>query len=125
MEQHDRYISPFETRYASKEMQYIFSEDNKFRTWRRLWIALAKAEKANGLAITDDMDRADVAAAAGQDRGDLVDRVAARVEPDHLEAAVVAGGALQLGNQGGDIIEAGVDEQQLGGAGGGERHGIR
>ena len=50
---HDKYISPFETRYASKEMQYIFSEDNKFKTWRRLWIALAKAEKANGLAITD------------------------------------------------------------------------
>ncbi len=50
---HDKYISPFETRYASKEMQYIFSEDNKFKTWRRLWIALAKAEKENGLAITD------------------------------------------------------------------------
>ena len=50
---HDKYISPFETRYASKEMQYIFSEDNKFKTWRRLWIALAKAEKANGFAITD------------------------------------------------------------------------
>ncbi len=51
---HDKYISPFETRYASPEMQYIFSEDNKFRTWRRLWIALAKAEKAAGLAITDE-----------------------------------------------------------------------
>ena len=51
---HDKYISPFETRYASPEMQYIFSEDNKFRTWRRLWIALAKAEKANGLNITDE-----------------------------------------------------------------------
>ncbi len=51
---HDRYISPFETRYASREMQYIFSEDNKFKTWRRLWIALAKAEKAQGLAITDE-----------------------------------------------------------------------
>ena len=50
---HDKYISPFETRYASKEMQYIFSEDNKFRTWRRLWIALAKAEQVAGLAITD------------------------------------------------------------------------
>ncbi|NCC07860.1 MAG: adenylosuccinate lyase [Clostridia bacterium] len=50
---HDSYISPFQTRYASKEMQYIFSEDNKFKTWRRLWIALAKAEKANGLDITD------------------------------------------------------------------------
>ena len=51
---HDRYISPFETRYASKEMQYIFSEDNKFKTWRRLWNALAKAEKAQGLNITQE-----------------------------------------------------------------------
>ena len=49
---HDRYISPFSTRYASDEMQYIFSEDNKFRTWRRLWIALAKAEQKQGLPIT-------------------------------------------------------------------------
>ena len=51
---HDSYISPFSTRYASKEMQFIFSEDNKFRTWRRLWIALAKAEKKQGLDITDE-----------------------------------------------------------------------
>ena len=51
---HDRYISPFETRYSSEEMQYIFSEDNKFRTWRRLWIALAKAEQAEGVPITDE-----------------------------------------------------------------------
>ncbi len=51
---HDTYISPFQTRYASKEMQFIFSEDNKFRTWRRLWIALAKAEKKQGLDITDE-----------------------------------------------------------------------
>ncbi len=52
--QNDTYISPFQTRYASKEMQYIFSQDNKFKTWRKLWIALAKAEKANGLEITDE-----------------------------------------------------------------------
>ena len=51
---HDSYISPFSTRYASKEMQFIFSEDNKFRTWRKLWIALAKAEKKQGLDITDE-----------------------------------------------------------------------
>ncbi|MEG2938745.1 MAG: adenylosuccinate lyase, partial [Oscillospiraceae bacterium] len=51
---HDRYISPFQTRYASDEMQYVFSEDNKFKTWRRLWIALAKAEKKQGLDITDE-----------------------------------------------------------------------
>ena len=41
MAQHDKYISPFSTRYASDEMQYIFSDDNKFRTWRRLWIGPA------------------------------------------------------------------------------------
>lgn len=52
--EHDRYISPFETRYASKEMQFVFSEDNKFKTWRKLWIALAKAEKEQGLDITDE-----------------------------------------------------------------------
>ncbi len=50
----DTYISPFQTRYASKEMQYVFSQDNKFKTWRKLWIALAKAEKANGLDISDE-----------------------------------------------------------------------
>lgn len=50
----DRYQSPLSERYASKEMQYIFSPDMKFRTWRRLWIALAQTEKELGLAITDE-----------------------------------------------------------------------
>ncbi len=49
----DRYTSPLSERYASKEMQFIFSQDNKFRTWRRLWIALAETEKELGLPITD------------------------------------------------------------------------
>lgn len=48
------YISPFSTRYASPEMQEIFSESFKFKTWRKLWISLAKAEKALGLDITDE-----------------------------------------------------------------------
>lgn len=48
------YISPLSTRYASSEMQYLFSDDFKFRTWRKLWIALAKAEKELGLDITDE-----------------------------------------------------------------------
>ena len=49
----DGYISPLSTRYASKEMQYLFSDNHKFRTWRKLWIALAKAEKQLGLDITE------------------------------------------------------------------------
>ena len=51
---YQNYESPFNSRYASKEMQYIFSSDNKFKTWRRLWIALARAEKKLGLNITDE-----------------------------------------------------------------------
>ena len=50
----DRYVSPLSERYASKEMQYIFSPDKKFRTWRRLWIALAETEKELGLPITQE-----------------------------------------------------------------------
>ncbi len=50
----DRYVSPLSERYASREMQYIFSPDMKFRTWRRLWIALAETEKELGLNITDE-----------------------------------------------------------------------
>ena len=50
----DRYETPLAGRYASKEMQYIFSQDKKFRTWRALWIALAESEKELGLNITDE-----------------------------------------------------------------------
>lgn len=50
----DRYVSPLSERYASREMQYIFSPDMKFRTWRRLWIALAETEKELGLNITQE-----------------------------------------------------------------------
>lgn len=50
----DRYQTPLGERYASKEMQYIFSPDKKFRTWRKLWIALAESEKELGLNITDE-----------------------------------------------------------------------
>ena len=51
---YDRYESPLSERYASREMQYIFSPDMKFKTWRRLWIALAETEKELGLDITDE-----------------------------------------------------------------------
>ena len=50
----DKYISPLSERYASKEMQYIFSQDMKFTTWRKLWIALAETEKELGLDITQE-----------------------------------------------------------------------
>ena len=49
----DTYESPLNSRYASKEMQYLFSPDKKFSTWRKLWIALAESEKELGLDITD------------------------------------------------------------------------
>lgn len=52
MAEHNRYTSPLTGRYASKEMQYIFSQDNKFKTWRKLWIALAETEHELGLNIT-------------------------------------------------------------------------
>ena len=51
------YESPFGTRYASPEMQELFSSDFKFKTWRRLWVSLAKAEQKYGLAITDEQIR--------------------------------------------------------------------
>ena len=50
---HDRYRNPLCARYAGKEMQTIFSDDRKFSTWRRLWIALAESEQELGLPITD------------------------------------------------------------------------
>ena len=51
---HDRYESPLSARYASDEMQYIFSPDKKFTTWRRLWVALARAEMELGLPVTQE-----------------------------------------------------------------------
>ena len=60
----DKYVSPLSERYASKEMQYIFSPDMKFRTWRKLWIALAETEKELGLPITDEQIE-ELKAAAG------------------------------------------------------------
>ena len=52
--ENDRYVSPLSQRYASRQMQEIFSPDRKFRTWRKLWIALAETEKELGLPITDE-----------------------------------------------------------------------
>ena len=50
----DLYTSPLNSRYASKEMSFIFSDDMKFTTWRKLWVALAECEKELGLNITDE-----------------------------------------------------------------------
>ena len=51
---HDTYVNPLCTRYAGKEMKALFSDDSKFSTWRKLWIALAESEKELGIAITDE-----------------------------------------------------------------------
>ena len=53
MADHSIWSSPLSARYASRPMQELFSDDKKFRTWRRLWIALAEAEQELGLDITD------------------------------------------------------------------------
>lgn len=52
MSDYNSYESPFCTRYASREMQYVFSADKKFTTWRKLWVALARAEMKLGLPVT-------------------------------------------------------------------------
>ena len=54
---HDRYANPLCTRYAGRTMQHIYSDDNKFSTWRRLWVALAESEQELGLPITDEQIR--------------------------------------------------------------------
>ena len=51
---HDRYVNPLCSRYAGKEMQQIFSDDRKFSSWRRLWLALAEAEQELGIPISDE-----------------------------------------------------------------------
>ena len=51
---HDNYTSPLSTRYASEKMRHIFSDDMKFSTWRRLWVALAEAEHELGLPVTQE-----------------------------------------------------------------------
>ena len=53
----DKYVSPLSERYASKEMQFIFSPDMKFQTWRKLWIALAETEQELGLKDADGNPR--------------------------------------------------------------------
>ena len=84
-----RYSSPLSERYASKEMQYLFSQEKKFRTWRKLWIALAETEKELGLNITqeqidelkahaDDVNYADAEAREKIVRHDVMSHVEAR-----------------------------------------------
>ncbi len=76
MPDYNTYESPFCTRYASKEMQYIFSADKKFTTWRKLWVALARAEMKMGLPITEaqikqleeNVNNVDYAAAAEREK---------------------------------------------------------
>lgn len=76
MSEHSRYVSPFSQRYASEDMQAIFSDNTKFRTWRKLWVYLAQAEQSLGLDISDEqieqmerkVDAVDFEAAARYER---------------------------------------------------------
>lgn len=68
------YESPFCTRYASREMQYLFSADKKFSTWRRLWVALARAEMELGLPVTREQ----------------VEELEAKAGPEHIDYAMAA-----------------------------------
>ena len=81
------YTSPLSERYPSKEMQYLFSPEKKFRTWRRLWIALAEAEQELGLDITDEQI------------AELKARVQAAVEgaqsPDTVEVILALSGDVE------------------------------
>lgn len=70
----DRYESPLSSRYASKEMQYIFSPDKKFSTWRRLWVALARGEMELGLPVTKEQ----------------VEELEAHVGPEHIDYELAA-----------------------------------
>jgi len=78
------YVSPFAERYSSKDMLYLFSADKKFRTWRKLWIALAEAEKKLGLPITDGQVR------ELKKRAEDVDYRAARKYEERLKHDVMA-----------------------------------
>jgi adenylosuccinate lyase len=78
------YSSPFAERYSSKDMLYLFSPDKKFRTWRRLWIALAEAERKLGLPITDGQIR------ELKKRAEDVDYRAARKYEESLKHDVMA-----------------------------------
>ncbi len=70
----DSYESPLCSRYASREMQYIFSPDKKFSTWRRLWVALARGEMELGLNVTQKQ----------------VDELEAHVAPEHIDYDLAA-----------------------------------
>lgn len=74
------YESPLSSRYASKEMQYIFSPDKKFSTWRRLWVALARAEMKLGLPVTQEQ----------------VDELEAHAAPEFIDYAAAASYEKQL-----------------------------
>lgn len=75
------YESPLNSRYASKEMKYIFSPDKKFKTWRKLWIALAETEKELGLNITDEQI-AELKAAADDINYDVAEKKEKEVRHD-------------------------------------------
>ncbi|MBR4494590.1 MAG: adenylosuccinate lyase [Clostridiales bacterium] len=106
------YESPLNSRYASKEMQYIFSPDKKFKTWRLLWIALAEAEKELGLNITDEQI---AALTAHKDEIDYEDAAAEEKIRRHDVMAHVHSYGKQVKDSGADgIIHLGATSCYVG-----------
>ena len=93
----DGYTSPLSTRYASKEMQYLFSDNNKFRTWRRLWIALAKAERHLGLNVTQEQ----------------IDQLEAHAEDVNYGAATNTNAIIQNAHNDTDRVLAKLDAMEM------------
>jgi len=110
MNNYDNYISPFTWRYGTNEMRLIWSEKNKFKTWRKIWVALAKAQKDAGLVSQKEL--ADLQ--EQKDNLDIERIIAIEKEVDHdlfsgikefAEKAKIGGGKIHLGATSMDVVD--------------------
>src|SRR5690606_29687163 len=105
---HDTFLSPFTWRYGSDDMRYIWSEVNKRRTWRRIWVALAEAQQQAGLVTAEQV--ADLQAHQGAINIDRAHEIEAEIQHDlmsevktYAEQCAIGGGIIHLGATSMDI----------------------